>query len=204
MATPVINANGIAQSFATQTNSDNSVRAVVSTEPIIATFRYAVAAFAPVATPTAFVIIKGSATKTVRVKRIKISGVATAAGNMQCQLQRWSTAGTIGSAVLTAITAGLHDVNDAAATCSVSTVGTANWTTPGTGSAVPMSADRVQLATVATGVSLYPLTLDFATRADKAIVLRGINDWLIVSGNGSAVPSGGALDIEIELEEDNS
>ena len=58
------------------------------------TYRYAVAAFAAVATPTAMVIIQGSATKTVKIKQIRIEGVATAAGNMQIGIARWSTAGT--------------------------------------------------------------------------------------------------------------
>ena len=176
---------------------------LVSSDGTKATYRYAVAAFAPVATPTAFLVIAGSATKTVRIKSIKIGGVATANGNMQVQAQRWSTAGTLGSAVLTALTAVKHDTGDAAATATVSTVGTANYTTPGTGSTVPAIVDRIGLCTVATGVPT-PLKFDFSTRQDKAMVLRGVTDILVLSGNSSAVPAGGALDIEIETEEDNS
>lgn len=168
-----------------------------------ATFNYAVQAFSPVATPTAFVVVQGSATKVVRIKKIRVGGVATANGNMQLQIQRWSTAGTLGSAVLTGLTAVKQDVNDVAATAVVSTVGTANYTTQGTGSTIPLVADRVCLATTATGTPC-PITFDFSTRSDKPLTLRGTSDYIVLSGNGSAVPSGGALDIQLEVEEDTN
>lgn len=179
-----------------------SFSAQVNAEGQRSTYRYAVQAFAPVATPTAFLVIAGSATKVIRVKRIKIGGVATANGNLQVQASRWSTAGTPGSAVLTALTAVKHDTGDATATAVVSTVGTANYTTQGTGSTVPFAADRIFLATTATGAT-QQLVYDFSTRQDKAFILRGATDILALSGAGSAVPAGGVLDIEIETEEDS-
>ena len=62
------------------------------------TYRYAVSAFAAVATPTDVVVITGSATagRRVIVKRIKIEGAATAAGNMPVTIIRRSSVGTIG------------------------------------------------------------------------------------------------------------
>lgn len=175
----------------------------VSTDGAKATYQYSTSAFAMQATPTAFVVIQGSATKTIRIKRIRVAGVATAQGNMKIQLARWSTAGTLGSAVLTALTAVKHDTSDAAATAVVSTVGTANYTTEGTGSATPMLCDRLFMGVVATGV-VGANEFAFATRSDKALVLRGTADIITISGNGSAIPSGGVVDIQIELEEDNS
>lgn len=176
---------------------------MVSSDGGKATYQYAVSAFAPQATPTAMVVIQGSSTKTLRIKKIRVAGVATAQGNMKVQLARWSTAGTLGSAVLTALTAVLHDTKDAAATGVVSTVGTANYTTEGTGSATPMLCDRIFMGVVATGI-ITPNEFNFATRNDKALILRGTGDIITISGNGSAVPSGGVLDISIEIEEDNS
>lgn len=175
----------------------------VSSDGAKATYEYGAARFAQVATPTAFIVIKGSATKTVRIKKVRIAGVATAQGNMQIQFQRWSTAGTIGSAALTALTAVQHDINDTAATATVSTVGTANWTTAGTGSTIPFLCDTLFMGVVATGV-VTPNAFEFSSRNDKAIILRGTGDWIIISGNGSAIPSGGVIDISIETEEDNS
>lgn len=184
------------------TSENNLPVMIVEDEGQRFAYEYAVQALAPVATPTAIVVIQGSATKVVRVKKIRVNGVATATGNMQLQLARWSTAGTQGSAVLTALTAVKHDINNLAATAVVSTVGTANYGTQGTGSTIPFNTDRICLATTATGVTC-PLEDGFSLHSDQPIVLRGTTDYLVLSGNGSAVPAGGVLDISIETEEDN-
>lgn len=169
-----------------------------------ATYRYAVQGYSPITAPTAFLVIKGSATKTVRIKEIKVSGAATAAGNIQIQCQRWSTAGTNGSATLTAIQSVQHDINDIAATAVISTVSGLNYTTLGAGSGLLACADRVQLTAATSGLTINPWTLNAAIRSDKAIILRGILDFFVLSGNSSALPGGTSLDIEVETEEDNS
>lgn len=147
---------------------------MVSSDGSKATYQYSTSAFSMQATPTAFVVIQGSATKTLRIKRIRVAGVATAQGNMKIQLARWSTAGTLGSAALTALTAVKHDINDPAATAVVSTVGTANYGTEGTGSATPFLCDRLFMGVVATGV-VGNNAFDFANRNDKSIILRGLD-----------------------------
>jgi hypothetical protein len=166
----------------------------------VPTYRYAGLAFAPVATPTDIIVIKGSATKTLIVKRIKICGAATAAGTMPAKIERRSDAGTVGSAVLTAVAAAKHDSAQDAATGVVSTVGTANYTTVGTTAGV-VGAGRLQMTALATGVAAIPLEWDFACRDDKGIYLRGILEFLCVNLNGAALPSGGVVDYEIEIEE---
>ena len=167
---------------------------------IVPTYRYAGMAFAPVATPTDIIVIRGSATKTLIVKRVKICGAATAAGTMPAAIIRRSTAGTLGSAVLTAITAAKLDSTDATATGVVSTVGTANYTTPGT-TAGNVGAGRLQLTALATGVAAIPLEWDFAVRDSKGLYLRGVLEHLCVNLNGAALPAGGVIDYEIEIEE---
>src|SRR6185312_10014748 len=64
----------------------------VQAEGVKPTYRYSVLGFSPVATPTDVLEIKGSATKTLRIRCIRVGGVATAAGNMPVQLVRRSTA----------------------------------------------------------------------------------------------------------------
>jgi hypothetical protein len=177
---------------------------LVSSDGYKATYRYAVQGFSMVATPTAFLVIQGSASKTIRVKLIKITGVATAAGNMPVQASRWSTAGTLGSAVLSAVSAVKHDVNDGTAAATVSTVGTANYGTQGTGNGTLLMAERIQFSASGSGVAVNPTVLDFSTRQDKAFVLRGTTDFLVLSGGGGAIPTGGVIDITIETEEDAS
>ena len=177
-----------------------------STDGSKATYRYCKLAFAMVATPTDALVMQGSATKTVRIKRIHISGQATAQGAMPVQLiRRLSTGGTIGSAVLTAITAGQHDNNDAAPTATISTVGTANYTTVQTANGL-LCTDRLGLSALATGAAgvNQDVIWEFATRSDKALILRGTTDYIMINFNGAAIPSGGVVDFEIETEEDNS
>lgn len=166
-----------------------------------ATYRYAGVALAPVATPTDVIVIKGSATKTVWVKRIRLTGAATAAGTMPVTVVKRSDAGTVGSAVLTAVTASKADSADAAATGVVSTVGTANYTTVGT-TAGNAGSGRLEMTALATGLAAVPVEWNFAgTREDKGIALRGVLEFLCVNLGGVAVPSGGVIDYEIETEE---
>ena len=177
--------------------------ALFSSEGTKPTYRYGALGFATVASPTDVLVIQGSASKTIRIKRVTVSGVATAAANMPAQLIRRSTAGTLGSAVLTAITASKHDVNDATPTATVSSVGTANYTALGTSAGV-LGAGRIQLSAAATGLAVTPLIWDFATRQDKAVILRGTSDFLCINLNGGALPLGAVIDFEIQTEEDNS
>lgn len=167
-----------------------------------ATYRYSELAVAPVATPTDFILIQGSASKTGRIKNIKIGGVATAAGDMPVQILRRSAAPTVGGATLNAIVGAKHDVNDAAATCVVSRISAANLTTPGTLVPGILGVDHIQLNTVATGVGAIDTKFEYSDNNDKPLYVRGINDYIAINLNGAAVPAGGVLDYEIEIEEE--
>lgn len=170
------------------------------------TYRYAISGFAPVANPTDFVVMQGSATKTIRIKMIKLSGGDTAQGNLPIQFVRRSTSGTLGSAVLTAITALKHDsllANDPVPTAIVSTVATANYTTLGTLVAIG-GTGRLNLPAAATGTIGPVLMWNFCKNQDKAIILRGVSDFLCLSALGTALLAGTLIDIELEFEEDNS
>lgn len=168
-----------------------------------ATYRYSGLAFTPVATPTDFIVIAGSASKTCRIKRVAISGVATAQGSIPIQLVKRSSAGTLGSAVLTAVTAAQHDSRDPAPSCTVSTVGTANYTTLGTSAGVA-GAFRLNLPAASGGTVNGRSVFDFAQQRDVPIFLRGAAELLVINGNGGALPAGTVVDYEIEIEEDNS
>jgi hypothetical protein len=165
-----------------------------------ATYRYAGLAFTPVATPTDIIQIQGSTTKTLRVTKIRIGGVATGQGNMPVALIRRSAAGTLGSAVLTAVTGIKLDTTDGAATGVVSTVGTANYTTLGTAVGT-LRTGRLNMPAVGAGAAPQPIEFEF----DNApLRLRGAAEWIGINLNGAAVPSGGVIDYEIEIEEDAS
>jgi hypothetical protein len=193
-ATPAENISGTGQKLLVDAN--NSLFVNLGS---LAAYHAAVIGVAPVATPTDFLQIIGSATKTCRIKRIALNGVATANGNMPVTLVRRSTLGTKGTATVTAISPGQHDTRDAAPTMSIGYVQTANWTTVGTTAGL-LGATRMNLGVTATGV--VPQTeFNFSRAWDKPLYLRGTSDYLYVNLAGAAVPAGGLIDIEVEWEE---
>jgi hypothetical protein len=175
---------------------------LVSQDGTKATYRYSVTGITPVATPTDVLVIQGSATKTGRIKYIKIGGKAGTAGQLTAQIIRRSTAGTLGSATLVAITPFQHDINDAAATLTVSYVQTANYGSLGTAAGGHGGVKRMYLNVPATG----PSTDAIWTFGDtvKALELRGLNDFLCINCNGDTLPASTILDWEICCEEDLS
>lgn len=171
---------------------------LVSSDGNKATYRYASLGNTPAATPTDVLTITGSVTKTVRIKRIAVSGLATTAGQMPVTLIRRSAANTGGTS--TAPTPIKHDTNDAAGTAALALY-SANPTTLGT-TVGNLGAKRLFL-NVSTAQE-DQVVWDFSTRQDKALVLRGTSDILAINLGGATVPTGGVLDFEIEYEEDNS
>ena len=155
-------------------------------------------ALAPAATATDIFEIKGSATKTVRITRIAVSGVATAAGAYVFQLIKRSTANTTGTS--SAPTPVPHDSNSAAATATLKAY-TAN---PGAlGTAVgTIRAQRGTVNTAATpAVPNVPVVFEFGRNNDQACVLRGVLESLNLSLNGVTM-TGGLLEVEITWTEE--
>ena len=163
----------------------------ISTEGVRATYSYSSQANTPAATPTDIFKIAGSATKTIRITRIAIGGIAGTAGWLKIALVRRSTAGSGGTA--TNPTAMKHDTNDPAATATL-TLYTAN---PTVGTAVgTLHASRVFLPLVT--VTSAPQTVwEFTHRNEEGIVLRGTTDILCINGVGDTVPASGVLDIDV-------
>ena len=170
----------------------------VSSDGSKATFRYFSAGNTPAATPTDIFTLTGSGTKTVRIKKIVLSGLATTAGQMVWNLIRRSAVNTGGTS--TAPTAMKHDTSDGAAT-AVMALYTVN--PAGLGTAVGTVRGGRLFHALATAQN-DRLVFDFSTNQDKALILRGVTDILAINGGGAALPAGATLDIEIEFEEDNS
>jgi hypothetical protein len=181
--------------------------ALVSSDGAKATYRYAVT-FTPITAPTDFLVIQGSASATGRIKSIKIGGIVepgAAPGELTVQLVRRSSAGSGGGASLVAITPMKHDnVNDGAATLTVSYVQTANYGSLGT-LVAHGGVKRAYLNNFVTGPSVDAVW-DFSRSQDKAVLVRGTGDFICLSGNGDQLPAsaGTLLDVEIEIEEDQS
>lgn len=140
--------------------------------------------------------IIGSATKTIRISRVQVSGVATAATDIDIALIKRSAADTGGTATTPAIVP--HDSNDAAATAVVS----AYTVAPTPGAAVgTIEARKLTVPSITSpAIPSLPQVFDFELRGEKAIVLRGVAQSLAV--NIPSVPAGGAFNIDITFTEE--
>jgi hypothetical protein len=170
----------------------------VSSDGVKATYRYYSSGNTPAATPTDVLTLTGSSSKTIRIKKVVLSGYASSAGQFVWTLVRRSAANTGGSS--SAGVAAKQDLTDGAATAAIALY-TANPGTLGTAVATIRGGRLFHNVTTA---QQDKLVFDFCTNQDKALVLRGTSDILAINGNSGTLPSGAALDIEIEWEEDNS
>ena len=170
--------------------------ALVSSDGAKATYGVIGVAITPAATPTDVVNVVGSATKTLRVKRVAVSGLATTAGSIDVSLVKRTAVNTGGTS--SAPTIGQHDSSDAAAT---GTVAQYSVNPTGLGAGVAIKNQKLNLGL--SGAS-GTVSWDFSTRNDKAVVLRGVAQSLAINLNGQALPAGAQISYEIEFEEDNS
>lgn len=166
-------------------------------QPVIKVpYRYASSGNVPAATPTDIMVLTGSATKVIRVRRVRVGGLATTAGSMIPTLIRRSTANLTGTK--TSPVPLQMDKSDAVPTATLDLY-TVN---PGTlGTVVGnFGAKRLLLGLVAVANDWQEWVWDPLT--SKGLVLRGILDSLAINFGGAAVPAGGTLDFEWEFTEE--
>jgi hypothetical protein len=169
--------NGTALSFGQKTPALSLPVVKAASPTYSASFIGAVTA----AAATDIFTITGSATKTVRVTGIYLTGTQTTAGVVSFQLVRRSTANTAGTS--TTATAVSFDTSDSAATAVVRAY-TANptlGTTVGT-----LLAFQKAIVPAAFGSSdVRPVFIDLTQTGLKAIVLRGTSQVLAINTNGA-------------------
>jgi hypothetical protein len=206
--TPIIvrDGNNAAQSMSALQDASGYNATMVSLDTGRPTYR-AAANFTPQATGAVTVLsIQGSATKTVRVKRIGLSGVSTGAGQSIYTLQKTSALGAGGTTVTP--TVAKMDSADANATAVVQHY-TTTLKAAGTPIGGPLSAANVQTCVTAvptTGVlPLTQLFPEFGAPVGHAIVLRGVAEFLEVQNIAAAnLAAGTVLCYCVEWEEDAS
>lgn len=169
---------------------------VTNVEGLQGTYAVSAVDVTPAATTTDVVTVYGSATKTVRVKSVTVSGVATTAGSMDVSLVKRTAANTEGTS--TAPVIAKFDSTDAAATATVAQY-SANASALGAG--VALATKKLNMGVAGAG---GVVSFDFATRNDKALILRGVAQGLAINLNGQAVPNGGKITYAVEWEEDAS
>jgi hypothetical protein len=170
---------------------------IADNDPTRSTYSCFIPGFVPVATPTDFLQIIGSATRIVRIRSIVITGSATAASNILLATVRRSTSSTGTTTNIPLIS---RDTGDNAAAAIVQTF-SAN---PALGTLIGVAdGGRLNIAPAANG-SLDRMALQYSWLNDKAPILRGPADCLCLNLAGAAWPAGGALDINIVLSEDTN
>lgn len=194
--------NGSAKTVPAHADGDGNIETVVSTDGSVETYRAGGVLETPVTNPTAWLRVKGSATRTVRIRKIVIQGVATAAGNMPVVVDKNSSLGTDNaSTVWGAATVAPLDSENVAATAVVEVLTGANQDALGT-SVGKVGAGRVQLAAAGSGVAIVPFELNFGTGGQQAVVLRGASETVTVGFAGATVPAGATLDYYVEWTEE--
>jgi hypothetical protein len=148
-------------------------------------------------TAAVLVEVVGSASKTVRVKKITLWAQAATKFYAELTLLR-CTGASAGTPVVPAI--GKHDSADGAATAVIN-----NYTAAAAaGAGAVVSGAKV----LSTGVPSATLPMiqavwDFSTNQDKALILRGIGDVVEVFNNTTGLGAG-TYGYEVEYEEDQS
>lgn len=206
--TPLIvrDGNNAAQSVSALQDAAGYNSSMVSLDTGRATYR-AAANFTPQVTGAVCVIsIQGSATKTVRIKRVGLSGVSTGAGQNIYALQKTSALGAGGTTVTPTVSK--MDSADAAATAVVQHY-TTSLKAAGTPIGGPLSAANVQTCVTAvptTGVPAQTLLFPEAgAPIGHAIVLRGTSEFLEIQNLAAAnLAAGTVLCYFVEWEEDAS
>lgn len=168
--------------------ADSAGRLITGGIDTMAVYSASVTGLVVAALATDIFLLTGSVSKTLRVRQIIVSGIATAAGAYALQLIKRSTANTGGT--LTLPTAVPLDSSFAAG--AVTAAYTAN---PGAlGTAVgTMSVRRLLVSTSLAATTPFPVVFDFES---FPIVLRGTAQSLCVNLNGVTM-AGGNLDIEL-------
>lgn len=139
--------------------------------------------------------ITGSATKIVRITRIRVSGIKTTAGaDIDIQFIKRSVANTGGTS--TAPTIVPYDSANTAATAVV-TAYTANPTVGTAIGTIAVDSVFIALATAQTGF----IDHTFGNRPAQSIVLRGAAEVFAVNLNAVTV-GGGAFDVWCEFSEE--
>lgn len=155
----------------------------------------------PAATPTDVAILTGSATKTIKVTRVRLTVQATASGAIEYRLMKYSggTQSAVNTAFVAATHAGAMDSSDLASTvitAGLAGVYTGNPASSGTTVGIVDDWTVTALAN-ATMVFTYECTVPA-----KCITLRGTSQILAVNGNGHTLLTGEKFGIEFTWTEE--
>jgi hypothetical protein len=163
-----------------------------------ATYRYLINATAPgYATPQDWIVLRGSATKTIKVLHVEISGAITTAAGYIVSLKKHTIANTGGTS--TNPTPIKHDSNDGTATGLI-LLYTVAPTTDATATIWQYTRLLLQAPSAATVADRY--VYDYAAQPYEPLVLRGVAQELAFNLGGVAIGTGQVYDFQITWTEE--
>ena len=174
-----------------------AIAPISDNDPMRGTYSTFLTNVVPAASPTDILTIQGSKSKIIRLRQIIVTGVATAASNVQIFITKRSTSNTGGTSAPQSLVA--HDSLDDPAS-AVLALYTANPTGLGTSLGVT-DGGRLNLAPAANG-GIDRLLFQYGWLNDKAPLLNGPNEYYALGLAGSAMPAGGSFDISVNISED--
>lgn len=155
----------------------------------------------PAATPTDVAILTGSATKTIKVTKVRVTVGATASGAVEYRLMKYS--GGTQSAVNTAFAAGTHagafDSNDPASTVITAGLAGVYTSNPASSGTTVGIVDDWTTTILANAGVVFTYT---CTDPAKCITLRGTSQVLAVNGNGHTLLTGEKFGVTFEYTEE--
>jgi hypothetical protein len=165
------------------------------------TFSVCASLFTLPAAPQDVIQVVGSATKTVRIKKVRLSGQATTLKQWPVKFIRRVSALTGGTQVAPPVNAmDYSDIGNATAVVThFTTLDTAVAANPA--SSVLLATELDLTAPAALSACR---TFEFSSQGEKPIVLRGAADCLVINLGGGALTAGEKLSYSITWEEDAS
>lgn len=167
-------------------------------DSVVPTYHAVGVAIAIGTAPTDVACITGSATKTIRLKKVRLSGTAGTAINISAYLTKHIVADTGGTAATgTALpTAYPMDSTNATATATLQAY-TANPTVADAASTV-INAATLFMPVTSTASGTTPLVFNWGEGgiALQGPILRGVAQQVCVNLNGVTAPSSGVLNVE--------
>lgn len=194
-----------APAFGQQTNANCALAGCVQAyiqsgvQSFVRTYKFSQLGVTPAAATQDLLTLTGSSTRTIRITKIVVGGIANTAGQLNPQIVRRSTPNQAGTS--TVQTAATRDTTNGGV-AAVATLYTANPTTLGTFIAT-LDTCRLFLQT-SIGGAPDVCAFTYGVNNDQLTVLRGSSDILAINFGGGTVPAGGLIDIDIEWTEDNS
>lgn len=179
----------------------NVIGGVIPTSGTKATYSYSASALGAQAAHTDMMVLRGSASKVVKIIHFECSGDASAATGIVWFLKKHTVANTGGSGTSNP-TATQHDSADGAATAVVNTYQTTLPTIDASATLIRSIRLDLVVAPAAQAYATDRYIEDFGINGGEPIVLRGVAQEFALNLGGGTIPTGEVVDFSITWTEE--